>query len=175
VKNDFVMPVLVLTLICLIISGALAVTNTITEPVIANGAEQRESLAMKEIMPQGDGFEPLDTSGLPAAIGEAYRTTNNVGYVFVATVAGYGGDIELICGLNADGKIIHNKVLKQSETEGLGARIAENPFSDQFDGIDKSQLDSVDTITGATISSKAYINAIRDVFTAFDIIKEADK
>ena len=54
----------------------------------------------------------------------------------------------------------------------LGSRIAEPFFEEQFDGADAS-LSGVEAITGATISSSAYINAVRDAFTAFELVKEA--
>ncbi|NCC68856.1 MAG: FMN-binding protein, partial [Clostridia bacterium] len=63
--------------------------------------------------------------------------------------------------------------LSQSETKGLGSRTTLPDFREQFYGKDSS-LSGVDTISGATISSKAYIGAIKDAFSAYEIAKEAD-
>ena len=172
-KKDFVAPILVLTLICLVISGALAFTNSITEPVIVSAAAEREEAARYEMIPEADGFKIIEAGGLPSTIREVYGSTNGVGYIFMISTSGYGGDIVIICGMDTDGRLIHSKALELSETKGLGARIAEAPFADQFDGADSS-LGGIAAITGATISSTAYINAIRDAFTAFEIIRNGE-
>ena len=171
-RKDFVAPILVLTLICLVISGALAFTNSITEPVITGAAAEREEAARYEIIPEADDFELFSADGLPATVREVYRSTNGVGYIFMIMTSGYGGDIKIICGVDADGRVIRSRAIEQSETKGLGARIAEAPFADQFDGVD-SELEGVDAITGATISSTAYIGAIRDALDAFEIIRNS--
>ena len=163
-------PVIVLALICLVISGALAFTNSITEPVIASAAAERERAARYEIIPGADSFEIMDISGLPSTVKEAYRSTNDVGYIILITASGYGGDMKVICGIDPDGKLIHSKALEQAETKGLGSRITDAPFIEQFEGRD-SRLEGVAAITGATISSQAYINAIADAFAAFEIIR----
>ena len=169
-KNDTIAPVIVLSLICLVISGTLAFTNSITEPVIASAAAERERAARYEIIPEADSFEIIDISGLPATVKEAYRSTNEVGYVILITTNGYGGDIKIICGIDPDGKLIHSKALEQVETKGLGSRITDASFTAQFEGKD-SRLEGVAAITGATISSQAYINAIIDAFVAFEVIR----
>ena len=165
-KDDFIKPVLVLTLICLVISGALAVTNSITEPIIADAAADRAESAMYSAVPDASGFESLATDGLPESIREAYKSTNDAGYVFILRVGGYGGDIVLICGVAPDGSVLSCSTLEHSETKGLGARITEAQFEQQFKGAD-SRLEGVDVISGATISSSAYINAVKDALEAF--------
>ena len=165
-KKDFVAPIVVLTLICLVISAALAVTNSFTEPVIVAAAAERAIQARLDIIPEADAFEPLSIDGMPAHIKEAYHTTNSVGYIFVMAINGYGGDIEIICGISEEGKIITSMVLQHNETKGLGARVADAAFRVQFDGKDRA-LDGVSAISGASISSKAYISAIEDAFEAF--------
>ena len=170
-KKDFVAPIVVLTLICLVISGALAITNNVTEPVITAAAIERAAQARLEIIPEADDFEPLPINGMPETVKEAYRTTNDVGYIFVLASHGYGGDIEIMCGVSMDGKIITTRVLQHNETKGLGARVAEAAFGSQFDGKDKS-LQGVSAISGASISSRAYIRAIEDAFGAFAAVSE---
>jgi electron transport complex protein RnfG len=173
-KKDFIAPILVLSIICLVISGALALTNSITEPVIAAAAAEREEAAMHEIIPDADIFELMDIDGLPATVREVYRSANGAGHIFIITTSGYGGDLRIICGIGPDGKLLHCKALEQSETKGLGARITEPAFEKQFDGVD-SRLDGVAAISGATISSTAYINAIKDAFTAYEAVKGGAK
>lgn len=169
-KKDFVLPILVLTLICLIMSGVLAIANSITQPVIENAAAERAEQARKEIIPQADEFVRLETENLPQTITEVYGTNNNTGFIFMITASGYGGEIKLICGIDPEGKIIKNAVLAHSETQGLGTAVFDK--ANEYEGKDKN-LDGIDAISGATITSNAYKNAIWDAFEAFKIIKEA--
>ena len=126
--------------------------------------------ARNEIIPDAEDFELITLDGVPGTIKEIYRADNNKGYIFMITTTGYGGDMDLICGIDSDGKIIAVNTLKHNETKGMGSRTTEEPFRSQFTGKDSS-LEGVDAITGATISSTAYINAIKDAFTAYEMLR----
>ena len=169
-KNDFLMPVAVLTAICLVITALLALTNSATSAVIENAARERAQAARSQIIPEAEGFELIEAEGLPSTVKEVYSTTNNCGYIFMLTTMGYGGEMDLICGIDNEGKIISVNTLSHSETKGMGSKTTEEPFRSQFVGKNES-LKGVDAITGATISSTAYIGAIKDAFTAYNIIR----
>ena len=64
VKKDFVMPIAVLTIICLVITALLALTNSATEPVIRQSALERAEAARAEIIPDADGFELIEAESL---------------------------------------------------------------------------------------------------------------
>ncbi len=172
VKNDFVKPIVVLMLICLVISAALAYTNKITAPLILQAEKDKAEAAQKEVLPEADSFTLMELSGLPSSVTEVYKAENGAGFVLMLTAKGYGGPMKLICGIDADGLITACKTLSQTETQGLGTRTTASAFRDQFVGKDSS-LSGVEAISGATISSKAYIGAINDAFAAFEIAKEA--
>ena len=174
VKADFVMPIAVLMLICLVMSALLAGTNFITEPIITAGDAQRAEQARIDVLPAADGFELMDIA-LPegSTVTEVYEATNGAGYVFMVSTTGYGakGSLQIICSIDADGKIVDTNTLGHDETPGLGTKVTEDAFRSQFPGKDAS-MDGVDTISGATISSSAYVNAIKDVFAVYaDITK----
>ncbi|NLH01818.1 MAG: RnfABCDGE type electron transport complex subunit G [Clostridiales bacterium] len=171
--KDFVKPILVLSLICLVISAALAFTNQKTAPIIAEAERVKAEEARKEMLPQADSFTKMELEGLPATVTEVYKADNGAGFVFMLTAKGYGGDIKLICGIDSEGKITDCNTLSQSETKGLGTKITQPEFRSQFSGKDSS-LEGVETISGATISSKAFVNAIKDAFTAYKAAKEAE-
>jgi len=172
IKKDFVMPIIVLPLVCLFVSGALALVNNLTQPIIENAAAERAALARKEIIPQADGFELVDAEGLPRTVTEIYKTTNNTGYVFMVSVRGYGVDpIRLICGIDMNGRVIRSQVLAHDETQGLGTPIFEEPHAGQYWGNDRNGIEQIQAISGATITSVAYKNAIRDAFTAYEIVR----
>ncbi len=118
-----------------------------------------------------------------------------VGYAFTAYGKGYSSTIETIVGVEPDGGICATETIFQKETPGLGAKIIEvaskntlwdvlggnavdetgvEPwFEEQFNGLDATGLYVVKTesdagilaITGATISSDAVTNSVRDGLT----------
>ncbi|MGJ7513377.1 RnfABCDGE type electron transport complex subunit G [Pseudomonas baetica] len=94
---------------------------------------------------------------------------------------GYAGAIDLLIAIDTNGKLIGVKTLKQAETPGLGARIADwpNAWLQLFSG--KSRTDpedkgwalkkdqgQFDQIAGATITSRSVINATHDALRYFD-------
>ena len=96
-------------------------------------------------------------------------------------VTGYAGSIELLIAIGANGKLAAVKTLRQSETPGLGARIADwpNDWLPVFAGKSlnepadngwalKKDQGEFDQIAGATITSRAVINAIHDALRYFD-------
>lgn len=172
-KKDFVMPIVVLTAICLVVSAALAFTNMKTAPIIEETERREAEAARVEMLPEADSFKLMKLSGLPETVIEVYKAENGAGYVFMLGSKGYGGIVKIICGMDADGVITDSKVLSHNETKGLGSKITGDNFRGQFIG-KNSQLDGVEAISGASISSGAYINAIKDAFTAYSIAKEAE-
>jgi electron transport complex protein RnfG len=178
-NKELIKPIIVLSLICLFVSGALSVVNSKTDSVIKKASEDRAAAARKEIIPQADGFELLEIEvlrnggSLPVTITEIYRTTNKTGFVFMITTSGYGGDIKLICGIAPDGRIIRTATLSQTETKGIATPVFENQHESRYSGKDKN-LNGVIGVSGATISSTAYRKGIQDALIAFDVIQGAN-
>jgi electron transport complex protein RnfG len=169
-KKDFLAPILVLTLICLVITAAMAATNSVTAPKIASDKQTRQAAMLAEIIPEAESFEQLELEALPASVTQVYETTNNVGYIFTVTATGYGGQMQILCGISPDGKILACKTMEDSETQGIGTRVTQGDFAETLIGKD-AQLDGVSAVSGATISSKAYLGAVADAFAAFEIVK----
>ena len=167
-----VMPVIVLPLICLFVSGTLSICNSFTQPVIDQAAARRVEIARRDIMPRADGFESLELPGLPKAITAVYREINGTGFIFLITTMGYGGEMKLICGIDPDGTIIKTATLSQVETKGITGPVFEEPYQSQYIGKD-SNLNDVAAVSGATISSTAYKKGIREAFTAFTMVVSA--
>ena len=168
--KEFAIPILVLFCICLVISVALALMNRLTHPIIEVAANERMIAVMNTIIPDATGYELIEVDDLPPTVREVYKETGGAGYVFIVSVKGYGGDIRIICGIDIDGLILHSSTLSHTETRGLGTVIDEPWFENQFDGKDV-RLEGISAVTGSTISTRAYINAIRDAFVAFESVK----
>ena len=169
-KKDFVMPIAVLTLICLVVTGALAMMNSVTHPIIEAAATERAFATMNEKIPHATGFVPVGAEGLPRSIRAAYRTENDVGYIFIVSVNGFSGEIRVMTAIDPDGRIISSATLSHSETRGIGTVIDDAGFTGQFDGLDSS-LEGVSAVTGATITTVAYIAAVEEAFGALEIIR----
>ena len=173
IKHDFIMPVLVLTLICIAVSGALAYMDGVTSPVIAEAANERTRTVMSAKIPDAEGFEQIDIYDLYSSryTMEVYKTTNDVGYIVITGANGFNGEVTVISGIDKDGRIIAVSVLSHNETAGFGNKMEEPSFLNAFTGKDR-KLDGVDTVTGATYSTRAFINAVFEAFELYDIAKE---
>jgi len=177
-KKDFIVPIIVLAVICLFVSGALAIVNSITKPVISDANIERAYAAKKMIIPQAEEFIKLEIDNLrsegkiPHSIREIFKTSNNTGFIFNISVRGYGhDDIKFLCGIDPDGKIIKTEVLAHSETQGLGTPIFEEPHAGKFWGKNLSGIEDIAAISGATITSDAFKNGISDALKAFEIVR----
>ena len=97
-----------------------------------------------------------------------------IGYVVVNSEKGYGGDISVMTGVDADGKVTGVNILSHGETAGLGANATNESFRDQFKGLvngitvskDKAGENSIDALTGATITSRAVVRAVNAAIEA---------
>lgn len=166
---------LILGVICLIATLILAVTYEVTKPKIEAQLREEENAALKIIMPDADAFTPKTIGEFNYF--EAYKGGRLIGYSLKITGMGYGGYIRMIAGIDPDGIIKGVSVLEHQETPGLGSQIAEarrgedKPrFLKQFAGKNAQTLavkENIDAITGATISSKAVTDAIREAVTGF--------
>jgi electron transport complex protein RnfG len=169
--------IIVLATVCVVAALVLGGVNSITKPLIAAQKEKELNQALKDIMPEADGWNKKTFSG-----GDYYRCYKGkkaIGYTISAIGEGYSGDIRMLVGIDNKGKITGIEVLSQAETPGLGAKCIEikhgerRPwFLAQFIGksADNLQLKAIEAITGATITSEAIVDGIREY--AADFLKE---
>lgn len=173
--KDIIKPIVVLTCICLVVTALLAYVNTVTSPIITEAEQKAAEEARTEVLSEADSFVKVEINDLPETVQEVYRAENGAGYVFMLeTDKGYSSDMKLICGIKADGSIEACKTLSHNETSGLGSKTAEDPYKSQYVGKTPNTLSEVDAISGATISSNAYMSAIEEAFEAFEMAKEAE-
>ena len=169
--NDLLKPVVVLTVICIVVSAALAAVNGVTAPIIAEAAAKAADAARIELLPEADGFEKIEVE--VDGVTEMYKATNDVGYVISAQGNGYGGNgsVKLMIAYDNEGNITNIKVIDcAAETPGIGDKIvSEAWFMEQFLGLngEAKKGENVDTITGTTISSGAALDAINAAYKAF--------
>ncbi len=162
-------PILVLTLICILITAALAGTNLLTADTIAAAEAAATAASMEELVPDADFLEETGTledaefTYYAASFGG--RITN---YVFITAASGYGGDVSVMTVVGAEtGAVSRVKVLSaDDETPGLGQNwLSESADVDQFIGATgevKVQKDGgeIAAVTSATITSRAVCSAV---------------
>lgn len=145
----------------------LTIANFYTKTLIAQSENQKNIDNLKAVI-DAYGFIPV----IPETLYQAFDSLKNLkGIVFKMWASGYAGIIPLIVGVDLEGKIIkiniNEKSRKFKETEGLGSRVREKAFTNQFIGKDISQVSlkkdggEIDAITGATISSRAVCEGIK--------------
>lgn len=173
-KNDSLKSIIVIVCICLVIAVAMAVINAVTAPKIEEANRQAEQEALRIVLEDATDFEKVEGK-YPQTVTALYRDTGNKGYVAMLSAKGYDSSnpIKIAVGFDADGKILKCYVVScNGETSGIGTKVADPGFLDTFIGVDSS-MSEVDTISGATISSSAVIDAVRDAFSAVQLAKEA--
>ncbi|MCK4528993.1 FMN-binding protein [candidate division WOR-3 bacterium] len=183
-KNK-VKSVSVLFIISVVSAFSLSFVYEKTKPIIEEGAKKQIEEALVEVF--GDSTVQFETVKSDT-LWKAYRGDTCVGIVYRYAKKGYSGTIRPIVGVDSTGRIIKVKFPKEglTETPGLGMKITEEWFQEQFSGLCedgiwlKKDKDSgkIDAITAATISSRAATSAIREGLTKYktylsgDLIKE---
>ena len=168
-RNDFIVPILVLGLICLLCTWAVAVTFHITDPEIQRMNLERAQAARLEVLPEADEFIAFDIE-LPHGVTDGFRAANGVGYVFQTYAPGYAGIVPVIVGLDSEGKIAGIRMLSNQETRGIGDRVEDPAYLALFYGL--TGPDGVDTISGATVTVDALKHALRHAIAAFELVRD---
>lgn len=179
-QSTFTNMVLSLTLIALVAAGALGGVYLLTEEPIAQQKEQKQQNAIGNVLPQADNMtlaEPEQSNGY--IIYRAYADDIFIGAAVETETDGFGGKIKLMVGFDAEGNIVNYEVLEQTETPGLGTHIVEWFKTDKNNqsvlGLNPANANltvkkdggDVDAITAATISSRAFLLAVRNAYSAY--------
>ena len=169
--GDIVKLALRLFIFAFVASVLLAMTNEVTKDPIEKQKLASKMAALKTVMP-GCEYEQIEYEGLAddSVLDEIFAgkdADGNVkGYALTANPQGYGGEIPITLGVSVDGYVTQTYVGSLQETQGLGSRVGDDAFKEQFIAIaaDPDTLRSdVDTIAGATISSSAFVNAVEQM------------
>jgi len=158
--------IIVLVGICTVMTVLLALVNSITAPIIQENQNAAANAALLEVMPEGKNFEAVDLSAyeLPATVTQAHKEEGG-GFVIQLTTTGYGNNFVIICGVRADGTVSGAKCLSSTETLGK-----EKTYGENFTDKNAEQVAAVETISGATKTTQAYKDAIKDAINAAIIL-----
>ena len=162
-KNDF-LAVLLLTLIVFISVVALTLTDGVTREKIEIAQKDAVAEMLASLFPTMEDFTYEQKADKYVALADGQE----VGQAFMAEGSGYGGPISILVGIETDGSLRGIEIISHLETPGLGAKITDPAFLDQFKGTLRDELalsangGSIDAITGATISSSAVVTAVKE-------------
>lgn len=178
--KEIIIPALSLFLICVVATALLGFTNQITEPKIEQLAIETQMKAKQEVLADASEFSDEMTAELDGTAYSYYEGTKDgktVGYVFATSAKGYGGDIDIMVGVDTEGKVTGVSILEISETAGLGMNAKNDDWRSQFLGKSSTVSvikngtpadDEISALTGATITSNAMAKAVN---IALDLYK----
>lgn len=185
-KSNFKNMVLALSLISAFAALTLGSVYSVTKGPVERSKKAKQESAVREVLPP---FARLDEK--PERVGNAvgdtldmYKAYDENGTFVGAAVEstsrkGYAGNIRVMVGFDKEGRIVNYVVLEQKETPGLGTKVVDwfktanksqsiigrNPAQDKLtlskDG------GEIDAITAATISSRAFIDAVELAYNAY--------
>lgn len=164
--KNYIKSIISLTVICAVVAVALAATNYVTAPIIEKNAGAAANEALLVVMPDGGDFTAVDLTqySLPETVVEAYNASNG-GSVVKLTTTGYGPDMIIMCGVNADGVVTGAVCLSSNETLGV-----EKTYGDTLKDATIDTIDGLATVSGATMTTENYRNAVKDAINTAIIL-----
>lgn len=158
--------------------AVLGVVSAVTEKPIEEAGKRALATALTEVLPPFDSDPAADgTAGADGTAVYPAFSGDTLSGVAVASYsdAGFSGPIEVLCGFDPSGRLVDYRVTSSAETPGLGAKAGEwfrgggadirgslGPLAVRADGGD------VDAITGATITSRAFVEAVNRARSSFN-------
>jgi len=185
-ESTFKNMLLSLTLISIGASAALGYVYEFTKEPIELTRLSKKLDAIKMVVPEFNNNPNDDMFLLPTGEGDSLEIyparidSNIVGYaVKTYTNKGFSGYIGIMAGFRPDGSIVNITVLEHKETPGLGTKMTDPLFKEQFNGQNPSSFPlkvkkdggPVDAITAATISSRAFCDALQ---RAYNTLKKGE-
>ena len=152
---------LTLLVITAVVAAALAGVNSVTKPIIQALKAQKTQQAIEAVLPGGgEAMAFTDDTGMVKAV-----YGSDAGYAVLVEPSGFGGTISMMVGVDKAGNVLGVSIISHGETASLGAVAAEKTskgeaFRSQYVGQSGSLAvtadgGSIDSITGATITSRA--------------------
>lgn len=163
-------PILAVTVVVFISVALLGGLDSVTRDMIEYQKELKVQRMLNEIFPDMTSYTSEGDIYIISADG------TEIGFAFLAVGKGYGGDIDILVGLEDETTLKGIAVIAHAETPGLGDKILAPDFTDRFVGVNIADVavpdegGKIDAITGSTISTKAVIDAVRT--TAMEKVKE---
>ena len=179
-KSTLFNRVAVLFTITLAASAGVGGVNMITAEASAEAKQLAVTQAVKNVLPEfaESSVTELAVDEIPVKVYTATSGDEVKGYaVETMTKMGFGGAIRMMVGFSPAGEVLNVNVLEQSETPGLGTKMCDegNALITSVQGKNPADMKlrvkkdggDVDALTAATISSRAYVDAVARAYEAF--------
>ncbi len=151
------------------------------DAILATRANDK-SAALQNVMPEAVIFNNFNKAELNETITDVQEALNDkkerVGWCVSVASKGYGGLVNFVVGIKADGSVRAINILSHSETPGLGAKSTKPEFYTQFNNKDELPLkvvkgaannpDEIAAISGATVTSNAVTNGVNEAVNYFN-------
>jgi len=177
--NDILKMVIVLGLICSVAGLALAAVYNVTkEPIEYQQIKFIKEPSVKAVLSGYENDPIKDRFALPAGkdkkgrdvfqtVFPAKKGGQVVALALDGSGKGFNGDIEVMVGLEPSGKLTGISVMKHAETPGIGSKVTEPKFTDQFKKVTVDNPTAVDGVSGATYSTKGVLAAVTEAVSYF--------
>lgn len=189
-ESNFINMVVTLFMVSAVAALALGAVYNVTKEPIALAKKKKLEAAIKVVLPEFDDIETIkvglgdDEDSLIYYV--ASKDDKVIGTAIKSwTMMGFSGKIEIMVGLLQDGTINNTAVVDHKETPGLGDKmdVAKSDFPLQFIGKDPGTYNlkvtkdggEIDAITAATITSRAFCDAVQRAYDSFENKKENDQ
>lgn len=172
---------LILLIITSIAAFVLGITNNITQGVIEARLEAENIKSIEALLPDADDFKKVEgvEGGIIVEVYEGFANGNVVGYTIKTTPNGYNGTVEVLVGVTKAGEIVGVKIGQNTETPGLGTKIADASHTNQYLGKDitaefvvtkdnPTADKQIQAVTSATVSSNAVISGVNSAGSLFN-------
>lgn len=183
-ESTLVNMVLTLLVITAISSASLGFMYQLTKAPKAAAELAKQNFAIGAVLGEYDNDPSADAYEIESFDGgeklECYPGTKGGEPAGIAvktwTMEGFSGLVRLMVGFDPSGNVINISVLEQKETPGLGTKMADAEFKDQYNGKNpgtnnlsvKKDGGEVDAITAATISSRAFSDAVERAYKSLE-------
>ena len=165
IESTFINMLVSLLMVCLISAGLLAGVYELTKADIALAEKNKQENALKGVLPEFDTIKTDSINGAP--VFKAFKNGVYVGAATITSDLGFSDQIVVMVGIDNAKNIVNYEVLSQKETPGLGTKCVDW-FKEQINGksistdfkVSKDGGD-VDAITAATITSRAFLDAVK--------------
>lgn len=182
-----------LALVALIASSALALAYQLTREPIRRAELKDLTALLAQVLPAGgydndllqDQVHIQIAGGPPLTVYRARKGGAFTGAVFQTSARGYSGEIQVLLGVDPEGRILGVRVIRHTETPGLGDKIelAKSDWVLAFNGRSlgdppperwavKKDGGVFDQFTGATITPRATVKAVKEGLVLFAAHRE---
>ncbi|MCB4792368.1 MAG: RnfABCDGE type electron transport complex subunit G [Elusimicrobia bacterium] len=154
-------------LILSVVSGAsLSFVYRQTEGLIKDAKAKKLYDMEKELLPDARSFKEIEDGSVVLGFNAEGR---KAGVIVLSSYKGYGGMIDILAGIDEQDRVTKVKVLKHTETPGLGNRVERDDFLSQFTGKNLAAIflkkdnpnGEIEAVTGATVSSRAIVESVK--------------